>query len=81
LQKYPVRAVFAGHEHFFNYSQHGQITYIITGCSGAYPYTDRRHGGFYHYVVIKVTGRNFSLQVFEPGGKEVDLSEIETPEF
>ncbi len=79
MRKYEVGVVFAGHEHFFNKQVHDGVTYIITGCAGAFPYTDEGHGGFYHYVLVEVKGRHINLTVVKATGERIDPDRIPTP--
>jgi len=63
-----VRAVFAGHEHFFNKTEKDGILYIITGGGGArlirgYP------GSYYHFVNVSMKGNQFLIQVVDKEGK------------
>ncbi|MEW6189431.1 MAG: metallophosphoesterase [Actinomycetota bacterium] len=81
MRKYRVDVVFAGHEHFFNKQVHDGITYIITGCAGAFPYTDEGHGGFRHYVLVEVKGRHIHLTVVKATGERINPDRIPTPSF
>lgn len=67
-----VRAVFAGHEHFYQRKSVDGITHIITGGGGAPLYGDEKDGAFHHYIVLSVDGGNVSGEVVDINGKVRD---------
>ncbi len=58
-----VSAVFAGHEHLYNHQERDGIHYFITGGAGAPLYAPPERGGFYHYLVVTVGERTFTVDV------------------
>jgi UDP-2,3-diacylglucosamine pyrophosphatase LpxH len=81
VEKYRVEAVFAGHEHFFNFRQINGVNYFITGCSGSSPYTDKRHGGFPHFLLVNVKPTTVTYQVITSKGQAIDPADIPAPQF
>lgn len=70
FRKYPVKAVFSGHEHVYwreTAENHDGIDYFVAGGAGAPLYASPERGGFSHYVVVRMTGDKISYQVVEPG--------------
>ena len=68
--RYPVMAVFSGHEHIFWHEpaeKHGFIDYFVAGGAGAPLYASPDRGGFSHYVIVRVSGRKVTYDVIEPG--------------
>ncbi len=63
-----VDAVFAGHEHLYNYQKKDGILYFITGGAGAPLYTTPDRGGFYHYLLVTVGDKTFTVEVRRIGG-------------
>ena len=69
LKDYPVRAVFAGHKHYYrDWSLRDGIRYFITGGGGG----DRigvpeEKGAFPHYLLCKVRGDNVNFTGIKPG--------------
>jgi 3',5'-cyclic AMP phosphodiesterase CpdA len=67
LKKYKVDAVFSGHEHLYNKSVTNGITEYITGGAGAPIYPSLLGtGSFYHYLVVKVNGKDVKVSVVKP---------------
>jgi len=63
-----VRAVFAGHEHFYGKTKQDGILYIITGGGGAhlikgYP------GSYHHFVNVSMKGNQLLIQVVDKDGR------------
>lgn len=58
-----VDAVFAGHEHLYNYQKKDGILYFITGGAGAPLYASPDRGGFYHYLLVTVAEDTFTVEV------------------
>lgn len=70
FKNYPVKAVFAGHEHIFWREPVGPdgIAYFVAGGSGAPLYAPPDHGGYSHYILVRLTADNKpSYEVIEPG--------------
>jgi len=67
-------AVFiAGHEHVFDYGEYKGIEQIISGGGGAGLYRTRKGtGGFHHYVLVTVSPKSVTAEVFRPGGRKAD---------
>jgi len=70
FRQYPVKAVFAGHEHVYwrePADKHDGIEYFVSGGAGAPLYAPPERGGFSHYLVVRVTGDKIRYDVVEPG--------------
>jgi hypothetical protein len=70
FRRYPVKAVFSGHEHVYwreTAEQHDGIDYFVAGGAGAPLYASPDRGGFSHYVVVRLSGNQVSYEVIEPG--------------
>jgi hypothetical protein len=70
FRRYPVRAVFSGHEHLYwrePAENHDGIEYFVAGGSGAPMYATPDRGGFSHYLLVRLTGNRVSYDVIEPG--------------
>jgi calcineurin-like phosphoesterase family protein len=71
FRRYPVRAVFAGHEHLYwrePAENHDGIEYFVVGGGGAPLYASPDRGGFSHYVLVRVGADNrIGYDVIEPG--------------
>jgi hypothetical protein len=70
FRRYPVKAVFSGHEHIYYREpaeQHDGIDYFVAGGAGAPLYAPPDRGGFSHYLVVRLTGTKISYDVVEPG--------------
>jgi len=70
FRRYPVKAVFSGHEHIYYRepgAQHDGIDYFVAGGAGAPLYASPDRGGFSHYVVVRLAGDKVSYDVIEPG--------------
>ena len=76
FREYRVDAVFSGHEHMYNRQVHDGTEYIITGCSGAYPYASEEEGGFYHFLKIEVKKDSWTLNVIDSKGELFSSEEI-----
>jgi hypothetical protein len=66
FEKYGVKVVFAGHEHLFKDMTRGGIRYVITAGGGAPLYATRTNGGFFHFLIVKVKGGNYAIEIIEP---------------
>lgn len=58
-----VACVFQGHEHLYNRQERDGVNYVITGGGGAPLYADELRGGFYHYLRVDVTARDYTVAV------------------
>jgi hypothetical protein len=70
FRRYPVRAVFAGHEHLYwrePAEQHDGIEYFVAGGAGAPLYASPDRGGFSHYLLVRLSGAKVSYDLIEPG--------------
>jgi hypothetical protein len=70
FRRYPVKAVFSGHEHVYwreTAEQHDGIDYFVAGGSGAPLYASPDRGGFSHYLVVRISGDKIGYEVVEPG--------------
>ena len=76
FKKFNVDGVFHGHEHLFNKQNIEGTEYIITGCSGAYPYVSQEKGGFYHFLRIDVKKESWICNVLDSHGNLVEQEEI-----
>lgn len=81
LKRSGVKTVFSGHEHFFNLKNFSGLTQIITGCAGAPPYADFAHGGFPHFVLVKVKEKSFKIRVIDENGSSYPPEKFKTPVF
>ncbi|MBI5211868.1 MAG: metallophosphoesterase [Nitrospirae bacterium] len=66
FNRYKVKSVFAGHEHIFNETVKDGVRYFITGGAGSPLYQPPGKGGFFHYLIVKVNGRDVSIDVVVP---------------
>jgi hypothetical protein len=70
FRRYPVKAVFSGHEHIYYREpaeQHDGIDYFVAGGGGAPLYAPPDRGGFSHYLVVRLSGTKVTYDVVEPG--------------
>ncbi len=67
FRKYPVRAVFCGHEHVYSHESHEGIDFFVAGGAGAPLYAPPDRGGFSHYVVVRLEKGELAWDVVEPG--------------
>lgn len=67
LKDYPVRAVFAGHLHYYRDLGDIQgIRYVVSGSAGGGIDTPEEEGGFFCYLAVKVRGDEVSWSVMKP---------------
>ena len=71
FKKYPVKAVFAGHDHYFDTSEVEGIRYFTSGGAGSPVYTEPQKGGFPHYILVSVSPTNIDYNVITPNLLEV----------
>jgi hypothetical protein len=64
--RHGVRFVFAGHEHLYNLSVHDGVNYVVTGGAGAPVSQTPETGGFEHYLLVSVNGREVAVTVVAP---------------
>ena len=67
FRKYPVKAVFSGHEHLYWRESRDGIEYFVLGGSGAPLYAAPERGGFSHYLVVRIRGGDIRYDTVEPG--------------
>jgi len=71
FRSHGVRAVFAGHDHFFDLHEFDGVRYYTAGGGGGTLYAQPPRGGFSHYLLVRVDGTTFDVDVIEPGHLEV----------
>ena len=82
-RRYPVKAVFSGHEHLYwrePAEQHDGIDYFVAGGAGAPLYAPPDRGGVSHYVVVRLSGSSVTYDVIEPGRLYVEPAVESAPE-
>jgi Calcineurin-like phosphoesterase len=67
FEKYPVKAVFQGHEHIFYQTEKNGIRYYVAGGGGAPFYAPPEKGGFSHYLVVEMKNNQLTYKIVEPG--------------
>jgi hypothetical protein len=69
LKGYPVRAVFAGHKHYYrDWGIKDGIHYFISGGGGGdRTGTPENKGGFAHYIMVQVRGNDVNYIGIKPG--------------
>jgi hypothetical protein len=72
FRKYPVKAVFSGHEHLYWRESHDGIDYFIAGGGGAPLYASPDRGGFSHYIVVQLSDGGVAYDVVQPGHLSVE---------
>jgi hypothetical protein len=64
----PVRAVFAGHLHYYQYwGERDGVHYIITGGGGSPLHAEEEEGGFFHYLWVRVRDTSMDWAVIRTG--------------
>ncbi|MDZ7392008.1 MAG: tetratricopeptide repeat protein [candidate division KSB1 bacterium] len=63
LVAHGAEILFAGHEHLYHDATYGRIRQIITGGGGAPLYAPPDSGGIFHFVLVKVSGKNVQTEV------------------
>ena len=58
-----VELLFCGHYHAYKRYKSDGLEVVITGGAGAPLQTDAEHGGFYHYILVKLKGAEKILEV------------------
>ena len=64
--KYHVNTVFSAHEHLYATEVHQGVRYTTTAGLGAPMYAPPEKGGFLHYLLVSVDGREVTTRVIEP---------------
>ena len=72
FRRYPVRAVFAAHDHFHHAVERDGVRYLTVAGAGSPLYAQPQEGGFAHYVIVSVAGEEVTYNVVEPGHLDVD---------
>jgi 3',5'-cyclic AMP phosphodiesterase CpdA len=72
FRSYPVRAVFAGHDHFYAEEEHDGVRYFTVGGGGGTLYAQPPRGGYSHYLLVRPKGDAFDVDVIDPGRLQVD---------
>ncbi len=68
IKGFPVRAVFAGHEHIYrDCGVRDGVHYVVTGGAGAERSVPEEEGGFLHYLLVRVRGDKVTWSVIRPG--------------
>lgn len=67
-----IRAVFCGHNHLYWHAPKDGVDYFISGGAGAPLDASPEQGGYLHYLVIAVNGKQFTTQVLQPWHLEVN---------
>lgn len=70
FRRHGVKAVFTGHEHFFEDRVKDGVRYMILGGGGAPLSKSAGQGGFYQYAVVAVNGKNIAIDVIAPEALE-----------
>ena len=69
--KHRVKAVFAGHDHYYAEHDIDGVRYITAGGGGAPLNAQPPKGGYAHYIIVKVSPEGVKYQVIEPDHLEV----------
>jgi predicted phosphodiesterase len=67
LVQYPVRAIFTGHYHIYDYRVKDTISYFCINSSGYMNYYNHLIGQSYHFVVVSVDGSEITYAVVTDG--------------
>ena len=69
IRSYPVRAVFAGHEHYYRlWDTRDGVAYIVAGSAGGSTRgTPEADGGFFCWLAVRVRGDAWTWAVVRPG--------------
>ena len=63
FKKYPVKAVFAGHDHYFDSGEVDGIRYFTSGGAGSPLYAQPPKGGFAHFILVSVSPQGIDYTV------------------
>jgi predicted phosphodiesterase len=67
IKKYPVRAVFTGHSHIYDYRKKDGIDYFCLNSSGGMRMYSHLLGHSHHYLIVSVNGKKIDYAVVEGG--------------
>lgn len=72
VKKYPVRAIFAGHEHLYRVDsiEGVECKFFVIGGGGGNLLVGPGLGGFHHFVHVSVDGDRITYAVVKPGNIE-----------
>jgi 3',5'-cyclic AMP phosphodiesterase CpdA len=70
-QKGGVKIAFEGHDHVYNVQDHDGVKYVIAGGSGAPLDAVPTDGGYFHFVLVHVSGSNIEETPIPMGAIEV----------
>ena len=91
LQRYPVRAVFAGHEHAYQHLERRGVRYFVTGGGGAPLYPRRKSCNFeddtalwmfraeHHYLRVQVDGDQAVMTAVDRRGTIMERVALHEP--
>ncbi|MFC1474675.1 metallophosphoesterase [bacterium] len=86
FERYKVTAVFNGHDHFYERSEDGSVTYIVTGGGGAPLYDhvrdlpeSRVRSKTNHFVAVKIDKETAAFDAVDASGKVFDSFSIQSP--
>ena len=71
FKKYPVKAVFAGHDHYFDSGEVDGIRYFTSGGAGSPLYAQPQKGGFAHFILVSVSPQGIDYTVVPPNFIEI----------
>ncbi|MEW5806853.1 MAG: metallophosphoesterase [Acidobacteriota bacterium] len=63
FKSHGVRFVFSGHEHLYHFQEKDGVKYVISGGGGAPLHVGEAKGGFYHFLIFTVKGKEISFEV------------------
>ena len=69
IRPYPVRAVFAGHEHYYRlWDTRDGVAYVVAGIAGGSTRgTSEEEGGFFCWLAVRVRGDAWTWALVRPG--------------
>ena len=67
LKKYPVRGVFTGHSHIYDYRRLDGIDYFCLNTSGWMPFNEHLLGHSHHFIVVSVRDKQVDYAVVTDG--------------
>jgi 3',5'-cyclic AMP phosphodiesterase CpdA len=71
FRRYPVRAVFAGHDHLYYEEERDGVRYVTAGGGGGTVYAQPPAGGYAHYLLVSARPDGVDVEVIEPYHLEV----------
>ena len=72
FSRHSVRAVFAGHDHFYAEEERESVRYFTVGGGGGALYAQPPRGGYSHYLFVHVGDERLEVDVINPGWLQVD---------